>query len=89
MIFAELTPKTIGEMHSEKIAYSSSLLYRPMLILLYPLVFIINLIANSIIRILGLKDNIAKSSLSSEELKTVLKKKNFEFFSFLILISFY
>ena len=31
LIFAELTPKTIGEMHSEKIAYSSSLLYKPML----------------------------------------------------------
>ena len=55
LIFAELTPKTIGEMHSEKIAYSSSLLYRPMLILLYPFVFIINLIANSIIKIMGLK----------------------------------
>ena len=27
LIFAELTPKTIGQMHSEKIAYSSSLLY--------------------------------------------------------------
>ncbi len=79
LIFAELTPKTIGEMHSEKIAYSSSLIYRPMLILLYPLVFIINLIANSIIRILGLKDNIAKSSLSSEELKTVLSESSIKF----------
>ena len=29
LIFAELTPKTIGQMHSEKIAYSSSLLYKP------------------------------------------------------------
>ena len=76
LIFAELTPKTIGEMHSEKIAYSSSLLYKPMLIILYPLVFIINLIANSIIRIMGLKDNISKGSLSSEELKTVLSESS-------------
>ena len=79
LIFAELTPKTIGEMHSEKIAYSSSLLYRPMLILLYPFVFIINLIANSIIKIMGLKDNVAKSSLSTEELKTVLSESSIKF----------
>ena len=79
LIFAELTPKTIGQMHSEKIAYSSSLLYKPMLILLYPFVFIINLIANSIIKILGLKDNVAKSSLSTEELKTVLSESSIKF----------
>ena len=79
LIFAELTPKTIGEMHSEKIAYSSSLLYRPMLILLYPFVFIINLIANSIIKIMGLKENVAKSSLSTEELKTVLSESSIKF----------
>ena len=79
LIFAELTPKTIGAMHSEKIAYSSSLLYRPMLMLLYPFVFIINLIANSIIKIMGLKDNVAKSSLSTEELKTVLSESSIKF----------
>ena len=79
LIFAELTPKTIGQMHSEKIAYSSSLLYKPMLILLYPFVFIINLIANSIIKIMGLEDNTAKSSLSTEELKTVLSESSIKF----------
>ncbi|MDA7842155.1 CNNM domain-containing protein [Gammaproteobacteria bacterium] len=76
LIFAELTPKTIGEMHSEKIAYSSSLLYKPMLVVLYPLVFVINLIANSIIKLMGLKSNSSKSSLSSEELKTVLSESS-------------
>ncbi len=79
LIFAELTPKTIGEMHSEKIAYSSSLLYKPMLILLYPFVFLINLIANSIIKMMGLKSNISKSSLSTEELKTVLSESSMKF----------
>jgi len=79
LIFAELTPKTIGEMHSEKIAYSSSLLYKPMLIVLYPLVFLINIIANSIIRLMGLKNNISKGSLTSEELKTVLSESSIKF----------
>ena len=76
LIFAELTPKTIGEMHSEKVAYSSSLLYKPMLLILYPVVFVINLIANSIIKIMGLKSNLSKSSLSTEELKTVLSESS-------------
>ena len=79
LIFAELTPKTIGEMHSEKIAYSSSLLYKPMLFLLYPFVFIINLIANSLIKILGLKQNLSKGTLSSEELKTILGETSIKF----------
>lgn len=79
LIFAELTPKTIGEMHSEKIAYSSSLLYRPMLIILYPLVFLINVIANSIIKMMGLKENKSRGSLTSEELKTVLNESSIKF----------
>ncbi len=79
LIFAELTPKTIGEMHSEKVAYSSSLLYRPMLVLLYPFVFLINLIANSLIKILGLKQNLSKGTLSSEELKTILGDTSIKF----------
>ena len=79
LIFAELTPKTIGEMHSEKIAYSSSLLFKPMLIILYPLVFLINFIANSIIKIMGLKDNASKSPLTSDELKTVLSESSIKF----------
>ena len=79
LIFAELTPKTIGEMHSEKIAYSSSLLYRPMLVILYPLVFTINFIANTIIKVMGLKDNTSKSSLTSDELKTVLSESLIKF----------
>ncbi|MAZ79330.1 MAG: magnesium/cobalt efflux protein [Gammaproteobacteria bacterium] len=79
LIFAELTPKTIGEMHSEKIAYSSSLLFKPMLIILYPLVFLINFIANSIIKIMGLSDNTSKSSLTSDELKTVLSEASIKF----------
>ena len=79
LIFAELTPKTIGEMHSEKVAYSSSLLYKPMLVLLYPFVFLINLIANSLIKILGLKKNLSKGTLSSEELKTILGDTSIKF----------
>ncbi|MDC3386331.1 CNNM domain-containing protein [Gammaproteobacteria bacterium] len=79
LIFAELTPKTIGEMHSEKIAYSSSLLFKPMLIILYPLVFLINFIANSIIKFIGLKDNTSKSPLTSDELKTVLSESSIKF----------
>lgn len=79
LIFAELTPKTIGEMHSEKIAYSSSLLFKPMLIVLYPLVFLINFVANSIIKIMGLKDNTSKSSLTSDELKIVLSESSIKF----------
>ncbi len=76
LIFAELTPKTIGAIYSEKIGYFSALIYKPILIILYPLVFIINIVSNSFIRIIGLKNTKLKTSLSIDELKTVLKESS-------------
>jgi len=73
LIFAEVAPKTIAALHPQKIALPAALIYYPLLKLAYPLVWLINLIANGLLRLLGVgPHDIASHSLSAEELRTVV-----------------
>lgn len=73
LIFAEVAPKTIAALHPPKIALPAALIYYPLLKLAYPVVWLINLIANSLLRLLGVSpSDIASHSLSAEELRTVV-----------------
>ena len=73
LIFAEVAPKTIGALHSEKIAFPAAFVYVPLLVVAYPLVWLVNLFANSILRLLGLHDaGSGGQALSREELRTVV-----------------
>jgi len=75
LVFAEITPKTIAALKSEQIALPASYVYVGLLKFAYPLVWIINLIANAVVRLFGVdpKHN-AIESLSNEELKTVVSE---------------
>lgn len=73
LIFSEVTPKTIAANHPEKIAFPASYLLQPLLILLMPFVYVVNGIANILIRITGLKlDQDSKDLLSTEEFRTLV-----------------
>lgn len=75
LIFAEVAPKTVAARFPEKIAFPAAWVYIPLLKILYPMVWVINWIANGLIRLLGF--NLSKGSdanLSPEELKTVLNE---------------
>jgi len=73
LIFAEVTPKTIAALYPEKIAYPSSYVLTVLLKISYPLVWLVNKISNSLIRLLGFNpDNTDHHQLSSEELRTVV-----------------
>lgn len=73
LIFAEVAPKTIAALHPAKIALPAALIYYPLLKVSYPVVWLINLIANTLLRALGVSSTeIASHSLSAEELKTVV-----------------
>ncbi len=73
LIFAELAPKTFAAVHNEKVAFPAAIIYTPLLIILYPFVWFVNLIANSLLKIFGIdvKDN-PLTSLTHEELRTVV-----------------
>lgn len=75
LVFAEVTPKTIAALRSEQIALPASYIYTVMLKFAYPLVWVINLIANTVVRLVGVDPNITDDqSLNSEELKTVINE---------------
>lgn len=73
LIFAEVMPKTVAAYFPEKIALPASLVLKGLLTILYPLVWLINTITNSILSLFGLKMGAKKiDSLSLEELRSVV-----------------
>jgi Mg2+/Co2+ transporter CorB len=73
LIFAEVAPKTLAALHSERIAFPAAYIYVPLLKLAYPLVWTVNLIANALLRLLGVSTGGAPAqALSREELRTVV-----------------
>jgi len=75
LIFAEVSPKTMAALHPERIAFPASLILSPLLKLLYPFVWLINIISNGLLRIVGIKKgSMTTDHLSSEELRTVVKE---------------
>ena len=73
LIFAEVAPKTIAALHPTQIALPAALIYYPLQKAAYPIVWTINLIANGLLRLLGVRpDQIASHSLSTEELRVVV-----------------
>jgi Mg2+/Co2+ transporter CorB len=73
LVFCEVAPKTIAALNPPRIALPAALIYYPLLKLAYPLVWLVNLFANGLLRLLGVRpDQIASHSLSAEELRTVV-----------------
>jgi Mg2+/Co2+ transporter CorB len=73
LIFAEVAPKTIAALNPGRIALPAALIYYPLLKVAYPLVWLINLFANGLLRALGVSPHqISSHSLSAEELRTVV-----------------
>jgi Mg2+/Co2+ transporter CorB len=73
LIFAEVAPKTLAALHSERIAFPAAYVYVPLLKVAYPLVWTVNLIANALLRLLGVTTGGAPTqALSREELRTVV-----------------
>jgi Mg2+/Co2+ transporter CorB len=73
LIFCEVAPKTIGALNPTRIAFPAALIYYPLLKITYPIVWLLNLFANGLLRLLGVRpDEIASHSLSAEELRTVV-----------------
>ncbi len=73
IIFGEVAPKTFGALYPEKLALPAALVYQVLLKLLYPIVWATNLLANGVLRLLGIsREKASATSLSREELRTVV-----------------
>ncbi len=75
LIFAELAPKTVAAMHPHRIAYPASYILTPLLKILYPFVWVINLLASALLRVFGIRKAVGHhDSLSREELRSLVKE---------------
>ena len=75
LIFAEVAPKTLAALHPERIAFPAAYVYTPLLKLLYPLVYLINAMANSLLKIFGIHpDRAQREGVTAEELRTVVQE---------------
>ncbi|MFL6650406.1 MAG: CNNM domain-containing protein, partial [Sulfurifustaceae bacterium] len=73
LILTDLAPKTFAALYPERIAFPSAYVLRPMLWLIYPVVWVINAIANGLLRLLGVRVGARRAeNVSPEELKAVI-----------------
>ena len=73
LIFAEVAPKTLAALHPERIAFPSAYVYTLLSKVMYPFVWLVNVAANSFLRLLRVDPSEIRShSLSAEELRAVL-----------------
>ncbi len=73
LIFSEISPKVIAAAHSEKLALACSFLLYPLLKILYPIVFFINIFVLGILKIFNIKANFSDSDLiNMDELKSII-----------------
>ena len=75
LIFAEVTPKTLAALFPEKIAFPASYVLAPLLKILYPVVWAVNLFTGGILKLLRVSpEDIANDHLSREELRTLVNE---------------
>ena len=73
LVFAEVLP--IAALYPEKVAYPSSFLLAPLLILMMPLVWLLNMVTRVLMRMVGIKADVTISSaLSKDELRTIVNE---------------
>jgi len=73
LLFAEVTPKTLAALHPERVAFPASYILKPMLFVLYPLVWFTNGITNRMVRLFGVSpEEAATTAINTEELRVAL-----------------
>ena len=75
LIFGEVTPKTLAALFPERVAFPASFILGPLLWLMYPFVWLVNMISKGLFRLMGisLKEG-SDDHLSREELRTLVNE---------------
>jgi Mg2+/Co2+ transporter CorB len=75
LIFAEVTPKTLAALHPESVAFPASYIYYPLQRLAFPLIWLINLVSNALLRAIGVDaEMVGDHSLTIDELRVVVNE---------------
>jgi len=75
LIFSEVAPKTLAVLNPERIAFPASHVLTPLLKIFYPMVWMVNIIANGVLRLIGVRpEHTEDQALTTEELRTVVNE---------------
>ncbi len=73
LIFGEVAPKTLAALHPERVAWPAAFVLSALMAVLLPVVVAVNVIANGVLRLLGVRmDAGTPDALGREELRSVL-----------------
>jgi Mg2+/Co2+ transporter CorB len=73
LIFSEVTPKTLAAIKPELLAFPAAWIYEPLLKILYPVVWFVNIFVNLLLRMVGVDVNKnTPDSLNRDELKSII-----------------
>lgn len=73
LIFSEVTPKTLAALKPEPLAFPAAWIYTPLLKIVYPIVWFVNLFVSLILKIIGVDVNKSTHDLlNKEELKSII-----------------
>lgn len=73
LVFAEVAPKTLAALNPERVAFPAAYVLLPLLRLLYPLVWLINALANLLLRAFGVSVKGKRSQeITAEELRALV-----------------
>ena len=73
LLFAEVTPKTLAALHPERVAFPASFILKPLLFILFPLVWFTNGITNRLLALFGVSAEDSSSvAINREELRIAL-----------------
>lgn len=75
LVFAELAPKTLAALNPERVAFPVAYVLAPLLRLLYPLVWLTNILANLFLRVFGVSVHRQRShEVTAEELRALVRE---------------
>ena len=73
LVFSDAAPKTLAALYPERVGIPSAYINYPLQWLLTPVVWVVSLLSNGVLRAIGVtKEDAATHSLSAEELRTVV-----------------
>lgn len=73
LIFSEVTPKTIAAINPELLAFPAAWIFTPLLKIFYPVVWLVNLFVNLLLRIVGVDvKKKCHDTLNKDELKSII-----------------
>ncbi|MDR1647494.1 MAG: CNNM domain-containing protein [Zoogloeaceae bacterium] len=73
LVFSEITPKIVGASHADRLSQTLSLVFTPLIRVLYPAIWFVNLFANALLKLLRLRPRSANAQkLTLDELRTLV-----------------